>query len=55
MIEMFEKYTKEELIKLRDTVVSEYNQYREVIAEAYEGMKEASDKYEKINNELKLR
>lgn len=55
MIEDYGKYTTEELLHLRDTIVNEYNEYRDVISQAYDGMKASAEKYEEINKELSSR
>lgn len=51
----YAKYKKEELIALRNNIIKEYNAYKEVVAQAYEAMNEASKEYQNIIAELAKR
>lgn len=54
-MEDFSKYTKEELETLVYETIKEYNEYRDVVSQAYDGMLNASKRYEQIMNELENR
>lgn len=52
MMEDYSKYTKEELINLMNETISEYNEYKDVVSQAYDGMSNASKRYIQIMDEL---